>query len=614
MSTPVDEIKSRLDIIDVVNEYIQLKKAGTNWKALCPFHSEKTPSFMVSREKQIWHCFGCDEGGDIFEFIKKIENIEFPEALKILAKKAGVELRHIDPQMQNKKTKLMDICNAAANFYHHFLLEDTEAKRAREYLKRRGLEDSTIEDFKIGYAPPTWDRVLQFLRNKHYFDNDILDSGLVIKKEQGSGYYDRFRNRIMFPIANTHGDVVGFTGRLLGDDSSQSQQGGKYVNTPSTLIYDKSKVIYGFDKARSEIKKQNLAILVEGQMDVVSSHQAGVKNVIAASGTSLTDDQLMLIRRYSTNIAMAYDMDEAGRAASERAVEAALLQGMNVKIISIPGGKDPDECIRTNPKEWIKAIDLAERVMEYYFRTVFDKYETSNIESKKRIVDILLAKIGKLQNKVEQSHYIKLLADKLSLDEAILWETFSHSAKNRRYRSQEQAKQTPSKEKQFNRPVIEDQKNKILAQRILALCLKFPENLSYVIGELPAVMIEYPQLKKLYKDLIIYYTKRESKYTKDQKKSISIDDFLHTLDKEYQKYYNQLLFIIDKDFFELTYNDVREELIRSINLLKRDYLTKKLQEIQRDIEKSEQLGQEEDIDRKIQEFKMVSDQLSEIEL
>lgn len=390
LNSSVDEIKSRLDIVEIVQEYIpNLKQVGTNWKALCPFHNEKTPSFMVSRDKQIWHCFGCSEGGDVFSFIQKIENIEFPEALKILAKKAGVVLKYEEPSLVNQKTKLLDILEAAAKFYHHILLNSAEAAPAREYLfKKRELKEETAEDFLLGFAPDSWDELLKFLLRKEFKEEDIFLAGLTIKKERGIGFYDRFRARIMFPIRDVHGHAVGFTGRLLPEAEKKENAGGKYVNTPQTLVYNKSQVIYGLDRAKQTIRKENLTILVEGNMDVVASHQAGVCNVVASSGTALTAEQVKLLKRYSNNLAISFDADLAGEAASKKGVGVAMEQEMTVKVIVLDPkiGKDPDEYIKKDRQKWIEATSGARLFMDYYFDYVLNKLDLNKVESKKRRV------------------------------------------------------------------------------------------------------------------------------------------------------------------------------------------------------------------------------------
>jgi len=310
---PSDQIKEKLNIVDVIREYVPgLKQVGANHKALCPFHKEKTPSFIVSPDKQVWHCFGCDRGGDIFKFIMEIEGIEFKDALRILAKKAGIELKPWDRSLSTKRSRLLKILDLASIFFQK-TLESDQGKIAQGYLAKRKVNSSVAEEFKLGYAPDAWDKLLSFLKARGYKEQEIFEAGLTVKKGQRS--YDRFRNRLMFPILDVHGNVVGFTGRILGKEIEGQ---GKYVNTPQTLVYDKSRVLYGLSKAKEAIRKQDLCILVEGQVDVIASHQTGVKNVVAVSGSALTLPQINLIKRFTQNIALAFDVDIAGSSATKR--------------------------------------------------------------------------------------------------------------------------------------------------------------------------------------------------------------------------------------------------------------------------------------------------------
>lgn len=452
LNSQVDEIKSKLDIVDVIQEYIQLKPAGANWKANCPFHNEKTPSFMVSRDKQIFHCFGCGEGGDVFTFVQKIENVDFPEALNLLAQKAGVKLKKLDPAMGSQKTKLMDICRLAAEFFHKALLSSREGQLARDYVAKRKLSPETLEEFKIGYAPDSWDLLLNLLRRRGYQDNDIFLAGLEVKNGRGQ-LYDRFRQRLMFPINDNHGNVVGFTGRIL--DSSKENQGGKYVNTPQTLIYNKSLVVYGLDKAKQEIKKQDLAVVVEGNMDVIASHQAGVKNVIASSGTALTLEQLKILQRYTNNIALCFDADLAGQTAAERGIDTALSLGINVRIITLPKDlngqavKDPDDCIKQGVGYWQEAIKKSQQVMEFYFAKVFQRFDPNDSVGKKEIAAKLLKQIAKLPSRLEQNHWLGQLSGKLGVPDAIMQETFkNYQIKAQGQAESEQAWQGPGKSRE----------------------------------------------------------------------------------------------------------------------------------------------------------------------
>jgi len=303
---PSEEIKEKLDIVDLISEYIKLKPAGMeNFRALCPFHNEKTPSFMVSRSKQIFKCFGCGEGGDVFSFVMKMEGVEFVDALRELAKKAGVELRRQDPKFYSKREKVLKILDLAASYYYQALLKSKTGQVARDYIKERKLKDLTVDEFKLGFSPDDWEMLSRFLKSRGFKDDEILESGLVVPRQGKSGYYDRFRYRLMFPIWDAQGRVVGFTARVLRKDEKM----GKYINTPQGMIYDKSRVLYGLDKAKSVVRREGKLIIVEGNMDVIASHQAGVKNVIASSGTALTSPQIEIIKRYTDKIVFAFDMD-----------------------------------------------------------------------------------------------------------------------------------------------------------------------------------------------------------------------------------------------------------------------------------------------------------------
>src|SRR3989338_6558560 len=419
MAGQVDEIKARIDIVDLVSEYIRLKQAGTNWRALCPFHNEKTPSFMVSRDKQIWHCFGCSEGGDIFSFIQKMEGLEFPEALRLLAQKAGVKLVSQDPKLASQRNRLLDVCQLAARFWHQVLLESAQAESVRTYLKnQRQINQTTIEDFKLGYAADSWDTLIKFLKNKGFSDQEIFLAGLSVKKERANDFYDRFRGRLMFPINDLHGNQIGFSGRTL----KAEEKAGKYINTPQTLIYNKSLVVFNLDKAKEFIKKDNLAVAVEGQMDVLAAWQAGTKNVIATSGTALTLDQLQIIKRYTDSLSIAFDADLAGQSAAKRGIDLALGQELNVKVIVLQQGKDPDECIKNNPGDWLAAVKQAKSIMEYYFEQTLSRVNLHQVEGKKEAAKILLPIIAKIGNKIEQAHWLQKLAELLQVSESVLRE------------------------------------------------------------------------------------------------------------------------------------------------------------------------------------------------
>ena len=468
-------IKDRLDIVQFIQEYLPLKKAGANWKAPCPFHREKTPSFMVHPEKQIWHCFGCGKGGDVFTFFQEMEGLDFPEALKILAERAGVKLERSfeNEAAKSQKNRILDINAKAAYFFNHFLTEMPAAQTARDYLfKKRGLSAKIVEEWQIGFIPEQWDLLTQYLLKKGNGIDDLVASGLTIKNEERKSHYDRFRGRIMFPIWDVHNNVVGFTGRQLVENA---EAGGKYVNTPQTAVYDKSRVIYGLNKAKNEIKAKDLIVLVEGQMDVIACHQAGMTNVVAVSGTALTEEQIRLLKRYSSNIAVAFDSDAAGQAAAQRGVDLAIVGGLNVKVIAIPegAGKDADECLKKNPKVWFKAVEEAADVMDWHFGRVLDKAELKTPKQKQAAVSELFNEILKIPFDSERDSWIKKLAERVGVDESAL----RGEAKRIKRGSGLKNKGTS------DRPILpEGNRHDLLLERFWALVVKHPPIFSALRG------------------------------------------------------------------------------------------------------------------------------------
>jgi DNA primase len=412
MSSPVEQIKARLNIVDVVQSYVKLQKAGVNFKALCPFHSEKTPSFFVSPSRESWHCFGCSKGGDIFSFVMEIEGVEFPEALKILANRAGVELKPIDPKYRTERTHLLQLMEEAKKFYESELKKN---KEVIDYLKERGLKGETAKIFGIGFAPDGWRNLHDWLKIKGYSEKEMEKAGMIIKSQisnlKSQNYYDRFRKRIMFPLCNSSGQVIGFSGRIFGKEDETT--GGKYINTPQTILYDKSRMLYGFDRAKNEIRKKDSCILVEGQMDVIMSHQAGIINTVAVSGTALTNEHLRMIKRLTNNIIMAFDKDEAGREAAGRGIDLALAEGFEVKVAVVPVGKDPAEAIKEDPEKWKKAVAEAKNIIEFFLDT---------LKNRREIEKIVLPYIVILPSEMEKAHWVAETAKCLNIKEEAVWE------------------------------------------------------------------------------------------------------------------------------------------------------------------------------------------------
>ena len=459
----IDQVKEKLDIVEVIGEYIKLTKAGVNYKALCPFHKEKTPSFMVSPERQIWHCFGCHRGGDIFKFVMQYENIDFPEALRILAKKAGIELKREDPLIQNQISKLYEIYETATLFFEEQLKKQSNVL---DYLRKRGLKNETIETWQLGFALNQRDVLFRFLLQKKFKIEDILLSGLVIKSsQQDNSYFDRFRNRIIFPIFNHQDRIVAFTGRIFGEAENEP----KYLNSPESPIFNKSQILYGFSKTKKDIREANSVILVEGQMDFLMSWQNGIKNVIATSGTALTEDHLKILKRLTKNLIIGYDMDEAGRLAAERAIDMARSLDLQVKIISLPEGyKDIADFALSNPNELKKIIEKAEDAGEYYYRKAHTQFDLENLAEKRKAIEFLLSKIAWIDNPVERAEWLKRIAEGFHIREEFLQESL------------EKIKNVLNKgvivpisdEKNITTENIIKTRHELLGEQVLALALK----------------------------------------------------------------------------------------------------------------------------------------------
>lgn len=431
----IDEVKSRLNIVDVVGERVQLKKAGRNFKALCPFHSEKTPSFIVSPERQTFHCFGCGKGGSVIDFVMEFDHVDFPEALETLAEKAGVKLtrRAPDTAEGKLKQKLYEVNHLASEFYHYLLTKHRLGETARLYLKNRGISDKSIATFTLGYSPNSWDGLMKFLRKKGY-DEDLMEkAGLIVRRQtsdvryqtntiqirspksdlRNPGYYDRFRGRVMFTLKDHRGQVVGFAGRVLDPDVKEA----KYINTSETPVYVKSNVLYGLDVTKDAISRANEAVVMEGELDVISSFQAGIPNVVAIKGSALTEGHVRLLRRFAERLTLALDSDVAGDAAARRGIEIAESAGFDMRVVRLASGKDPDEAARQNPGLLKKAIKDAIPVYDYFIDSAVKRFDVATAYGKKKVSDELLPILGKIDNAIVQAHYIKKLAKTLDVAE-----------------------------------------------------------------------------------------------------------------------------------------------------------------------------------------------------
>lgn len=422
----VEEIKNRLDIVEVVSGYVPLKQSGSNWKGLSPFKTEKTPSFMVSSDKGIWHDFSSGQGGDIFSFVMAMEGVEFREALELLAKKAGVELkaRSSDGKSGKSKSRVYDAIEQAMKFYHLNLSKD---QQALDYFKKiRGLKSETIKEYRLGYSLESWDSLSKYLIQKGFTRQELIDSGLVRQKSGRDSVYDMFRGRIMFPVFDTQARTVGFSARILNDNDT----GAKYINTPESAVYHKSTALYGLMQAKQAIRSQDEVIIVEGNMDVLALANNGTKNVIASSGTALTYDQLKILSRLTKNIKLCFDQDEAGLSATLRALSAA--SGLDVKlmVVSYTGAKDPDELIRKDPKVWQTAVKEAQYAPDYIFSVAKGKFDTKSARGKKDFASFVIPTIINLGDDIETSHYVKKLAQAIDVSEESIIKKIGNKTSN----------------------------------------------------------------------------------------------------------------------------------------------------------------------------------------
>ena len=518
----IDEIKARLDIVEVIGQYVPLKRSGRNYKALCPFHNEKTPSFFVFPDTGTWRCFGaCATGGDIFSFVEKKENLPFSDVYRMLAQRAGVEIdQHHDPKAVSRLNRLRELNQLASSYFHHQLLHGARGAEARAYLQRREINDETIERFRIGYAPPGWDNIITYLKNRDYSLDDLETAGLIVRRDDGGGY-DRFRNRVIVPIRNKQGQVVGFGGRIL-DDSEP-----KYLNTPQTPLFDKSSIVFALDLARRNITVQDQVVLVEGYMDVISAHQRGFKNVVAAMGTAITAQQLKTLRSYASTFVFALDADAAGVSATLRSIHVIretlssqstpvpTAQGYIrheprldavVKIAAMPPGKDPDDVLRADPELWKQLIENATPLVDYYFARFAENEDLSSAQGKAHFVKQMLPIISEIDDPIERRHYISRLATVAGVTEREIdnqLEKYARSISWARRRREQAANEmpifpddimemedSPELEPAPSHPVIIKSHENALEERILAYLLVQPDLLSWADDQLAELRLD----------------------------------------------------------------------------------------------------------------------------
>ncbi len=567
---PTEEIKAKLDIVDIVSSYIALNQLGSNFKARCPFHNEKTASFIVSKEKQIWHCFGCGKGGDLISFVQEYENLTFAEALRLLAQRANVSLPTFRPEQQESHAVLYTIMAAAVEFYRQKLAaNDLIASKVKEYLAGRGVDSKVISHWQLGLSSESWDELYAYLKKQNFSDEDIFQAGLSLKKKQGSGYLDRFRQRLMFPLFDSQGRPVAFTSRTLsGIAYDTPDEGGKYVNSPQTPIYDKSKMLYGWHLAKADIHQKKYLIIVEGNMDVIAAQTAGTVNTVAVSGTALTIDQIKMIKRYTNNVILAFDGDAAGSKAAFRGISLGWQEELNLKILLLPKGQDPADVIKQDKKIWLTAIKESIPVMDFYFQKVLAAIDLTRADHKKIAVQKLLPIIKYLQSNVEQIHYLQLLSDKLNIPLPVLQNDFAQT---------KAFIETQPKPELVNKEVVNKDYLLNLSEQALALAFYKDGYLQKLVADIEPEMLA-GDLQSLYKKVIIYYTKHQ--FLKD------FGDYLELTPEEKQRWIT-LSLTAEKDYLELPDKDLDKYWQNVFNGLKRQHLKQQHLQLIRELQQAE---------------------------
>ncbi|HET9016638.1 MAG TPA: DNA primase, partial [Thermomicrobiaceae bacterium] len=484
----VDRVRERSDIVEIIGQHVQLRKAAKNFKGLCPFHQEKTPSFTVYPDSQHFHCFGCGAGGDVFSFVMQVEHVDFREALRELAQRAGVELEQApppSPEVVERHARLFELNARAATFFTHVLWSTPNGEPGRELLERRGVDRATAERFQLGFAPDRWDALLTVLGKRGVAPEDLIEAGLATAREGGGGAYDRFRNRLIFPIHDREGRTVGFGGRALGDAQP------KYLNSPQTAIFDKGANLYALDLAQEAIRRLREVVVVEGYMDAIAAHQFGFTNVVASMGTALTEEQVRLVRRSVDRIVLALDADAAGQMATVRGLDVmrgALAEtdridvepvGLvrfertlktDIRIVRLPSGKDPDELIRADADAWRSAVAEPVPLLDFYVDAVTGDTPPSDPREKSERVSRLVPLLREVADPVVREHYVKLVARRLDVDENLV----------RRARPA-----STTRRPRLTEPPQRARSSVSTEDHVIALLVTFPEVLKSIAATLP---------------------------------------------------------------------------------------------------------------------------------
>jgi DNA primase len=569
----IDRIRSSTDIVEVLSDYIPLKKAGQNYKGLCPFHPEKTPSFIVSPSKQLYHCFGCGVGGDVVNFLVRYENLSFPEAIRVLAKKAGIkiEVRPTDKKIKTERESLLKINKEAEDYFHRILLGPS-GKTARGYLLKRGIKEKTIKDFKLGFSLPTWEGLINAMQEKGYSSDLLNKAGLIIPRESGKGYYDRFRGRIIFPIYNIEGDVIGFGGRVLDDTLP------KYLNSPETPVYYKGENLFAIERAKEYVRKEGFLILVEGYMDAIALHQSGIQNTGATLGTALTKGHLKAIKRFTNKVIVVFDADPAGRRAASLGLDIFLEGGMEVKVSSLPQGDDPDSfIIREGKDKFINLIKGAQNLIDFSLKQILTDtpkmYNRTGVSSNgiSKFNEALYI-ISKIPNSIERGYHIKRLAEETGIDERFFMEELKKlKAPKKKYQTPDSRLQTQDRPKAEEILIHLMLKDKGIANEILDNLS--PEDFTY---------LPFKTLARGIKDSIEKFDK------------VMPERILSVEDNQSEGSCGEVLGILSElSLREIEYEDIRKVIDDCLIYMDRSEKKRRLSELQLRIKEAELRGEDE---------------------
>jgi DNA primase len=565
MNDQVEQVKGKIDIVEIIGERVVLKKAGRHFKGLCPFHSEKSPSFIVSAERQSFKCFGCQEGGDVITFLQKYDGYSFYEALETLAKRVGITLESYRPTSQDAyRKRLLEIMSLASEYYHFLLTKHKSGEEAREYLKSRSIGSEAISQFNLGYAPKSWRSVSDFLIiKKKYTPEDLEAAGLVIRKDNNN-FYDRFRGRVIFPLKDHKGVVVGFSGRTLIKDDKEA----KYINSPETQLYSKSRMLYGLWENREQIRKENGIVLVEGELDVIPSWQAGVKNVAAIKGSAFTSEQAQLMTRFTKNVYMSLDSDSAGQEAIKRAVVIAEQLDLSIRVVQITGGKDPGDVATANPRSWREMVKGAVLYWDFLIDSAFTRNDPKTGEGAKAISVEVIPALSQISNSVMRAHYVSELARKLKVPEESIYSEINRTNKKKELNILKQTVTSIEKGQVSRREEMEEY--------LLSLALQYYGQLKEYLPKVELSWFGTPAIAKIMDRLTTLDTKTEFK--------------IQTLSKDLPP---ELQPIIDQTYLKdlSRVEDPLKEWEKAISEIKAMYLKSELKKLSSEIAEAEKKGE-----------------------